>query len=376
MANNFKGEIMAYFYNNKKLEQVILTQQKKVKMYEGIKELKKDVQRWKRAQANVIEFFSNMMGGSNGLINKDDPEMGEIIKNARSSLVEPLNEETLRHLTSKEEKEDRLLNAKQKILEELKDKFSMQKLRLLNQEDPNYERKKISYKKIKESLPLLAKWYLSINKKYVNQALFIENVNDAKKIKDEASKGICRTNCDLKSIMKKEINLVIEKEITKEYENEENDRKMHIITKKKKEEDIITLNDLPETKEFVKFSRIWITLVGVYPKALISNASTFAYLFMILSMCWNAGLISILYPLAVFGYALIEEARPSKYYWDFITFYTVLIILIKTVFQLDIWFYINTSLYQFNNPDTFNADQPFDMNKFPFTFIDINVSLF
>jgi len=174
--------------------------------------------------------------------------------------------------------------------------------------------------------------------------------------------------------MKKEINLVIEKEITKEYENEENDRKMHIITKKKKEEDIITLNDLPETKEFVKFSRIWITLVGVYPKALISNASTFAYLFMILSMCWNAGLISILYPLAVFGYALIEEARPSKYYWDFITFYTVLIILIKTVFQLDIWFYINTSLYQFNNPDTFNADQPFDMNKFPFTFSDINNS--
>jgi hypothetical protein len=56
-------------------------------MYEGIKELKKDVQRWKRAQANVIEFFSNMMGGSNGLINKDDPEMGEIIKNAPSSLV-------------------------------------------------------------------------------------------------------------------------------------------------------------------------------------------------------------------------------------------------------------------------------------------------
>ena len=377
MANNFKAEIMAYFYNNQKLEQVILTQQKKVKMYEGIKELKKDVQRWKRAQANVIEFFSNMMGGSNGLINKDDPEMGEIIKNAPSSLVSPLiHEENLRHLTSKEEKEDRLLNAKHKILEELKDKFSMQKLRLLNQDDPNYERKKISYKKIKESLPLLAKWYLSINKKYVNQALFIENVNDAKKIKDEASKGICRTNCDLKSIMKKEINLVIEKEITKEYENEENDRKMHIITKKKKEEDIITLNDLPETKEFVKFSRIWITLVGVYPKALISNASTFAYLFMILSMCWNAGLISILYPLAVFGYALIEEARPSKYYWDFITFYTVLIILIKTVFQLDIWFYINTSLYQFNNPDTFNADQPFDMNKFPFTFIDINVSLF
>lgn len=227
----------------------------------------------------------------------------------------------------------------------------MQKLRLLNEEDAYYERKKKSYKKIKSTLPLFARWYLAINKKYVNQALFIENINDAEKIKSEAEKGICRTNCDLKSIMKKEINIFIEQEIDNELLKEKENIKMHIITKKKKEEDIITLNDLPETKEFVKMSRMWITLFGVIPKALISNVSTFAYMFMILSMCWNAGFISILYPLAVFGYALIEEARPDKIFWSFITFYTVLIILIKTLFQLDIWFYINTSLYQFSNPE-------------------------
>jgi hypothetical protein len=265
------------------------------------------------------------------------------------------------------------LKAKTTLLEELKDKFSMQKLRLLNEEDINYERKKKSYKKIKSALPLFARWYLAINKKYVNQALFIENINDANKIKGEASKGICRTNCDLKSIMKKEINLVIEQEIANEFKKEEENIAKHIITKKKKEEDIITLNDLPETKEFVKITRIWITLFGVIPKAFISNVSTFAYLFMILSMCWNAGFISILYPLAVFGYALMEEARPSKYFWIFITFYTVLIILIKTLFQLDIWFYINTSLNQFSNPDTFNPEQPFDKNSFPFTYNDLNV---
>lgn len=152
---------------------------------------------------------------------------------------------------------------------------------------------------------------------------------------------------------------------------------MHIITKKKKEEDIITLNDLPETKEFVKMSRIWITLFGVIPKALISNVSTFAYLFMILSMCWNAGFISILYPLAVFGYALMEEARPSKYFWIAVTFYTVLIILIKTLFQLDIWFYINSSLYQFSNPEKkIDPEQPFDTTAFPFTYNDLNVILY
>ena len=43
MANNYKAEIMAYFYNNKKLEQVITTQQKKVKMYKDVGELKNEV---------------------------------------------------------------------------------------------------------------------------------------------------------------------------------------------------------------------------------------------------------------------------------------------------------------------------------------------
>jgi hypothetical protein len=177
----------------------------------------------------------------------------------------------------------------------------------------------------------------------------------------------------LHRIMKKEINLFVDKEIENEIKIEKENKEKHIIAKKKKEEDLITLNDLPETKEFVKFSRIWITLLGVIPKAIISNASGYAYLFMILSMCWNAGLISILYPLAVFGYALMEEARPSKYYWSFITFYTVLIIFVKTLFQLDIWFYINSSLYQINDPENYTPEQPFDKTRFPFTYEALNV---
>lgn len=172
--------------------------------------------------------------------------------------------------------------------------------------------------------------------------------------------------------MKKEINLFVDKEIEAEAKIERENRDKHIITKKKKDEDKITLKDLPETKEFVKFSRIWITLLGVIPKALISNASTFAYLFMILSMCWNAGFISIIYPLAVFGYALMEEARPSKYFWIFITFYTVFVILMKTLFQLDIWFYINSSLYQLNYPDKYTLEQPFDKTRFPFSYEALN----
>ena len=89
---------------------------------------------------------------------------------------------------------------------------------------------------------------------------------------------------------------------------------------------------MPETKEFVKFSRIWISFVGVIPKALISKMAPIAYTFMIVSMITNAGFISILYPFAVFGYALMEEGRPPKYFWNFVIFYTTMIIFLKTLF--------------------------------------------
>ena len=87
----------------------------------------------------------------------------------------------------------------------------MRKLAQLNQKDYYYLRKRNSYKKIKNELPLLAKWYLSINKRFVNMALFIQTINDASRIKLEAEKGIKRTSCDLKQTMKKEINIFISK---------------------------------------------------------------------------------------------------------------------------------------------------------------------
>ena len=124
---------------------------------------------------------------------------------------------------------------------------------------------------------------------------------------------------------------------------------------------------MPESKEFVKFSRISISFLGVIPKALISKMAAIAYLFMIVSMITNAGFISILYPFAVFGYALIEEGRPPKHFWNFIIFYTTMIIFLKTLFQLDIWFAINRAIY-----DKMGTGD-LDPTKFPFNYENINV---
>lgn len=37
----------------------------------------------------------------------------------------------------------------------------------------------------------------------------------------------------------------------------------------------------------------------------------------------------------MFGFALIEEVRPRKRYWDFIRNYTIFVLLIKMIFNLD-----------------------------------------
>lgn len=47
----------------------------------------------------------------------------------------------------------------------------------------------------------------------------------------------------------------------------------------------------------------------------LSNLQGLIYLSMILSMISNSGLISLIYPPAVLGYALLEETRPRKGFW-------------------------------------------------------------
>ena len=75
---------------------------------------------------------------------------------------------------------------KKKVLDELNTEFTMSKLNRLSREDHHFERKRESYKLIKTTLNPLAKWYLRINKFYVNQTLFISNINDAIKQCQEA----------------------------------------------------------------------------------------------------------------------------------------------------------------------------------------------
>jgi hypothetical protein len=69
-------------------------------------------------------------------------------------------------------------------------------------------------------------------------------------------------------------------------------------------------------------------------KAIISNTQFITYVFMISSLFTNAGIVSIMYPFAVFGMALLEETRPGKRFWRFVLSYSLTILLLKYISNL------------------------------------------
>lgn len=67
---------------------------------------------------------------------------------------------------------------------------------------------------------------------------------------------------------------------------------------------------------------------------IISQTENLIYASMIYSMFQNQGLISLFYPIMVFGYGLINEVRPSKEFWRIIRIYTTVLIFFKFIFNL------------------------------------------
>jgi hypothetical protein len=56
---------------------------------------------------------------------------------------------------------------------------------------------------------------------------------------------------------------------------------------------------------------------------------------MILSMYMNAGIISVPYPIAVFGWAILEERRPGTLFWHRVRIYSVCLVTLKFILNLD-----------------------------------------
>ena len=111
---------------------------------------------------------------------------------------------------------------------------------------------------------------------------------------------------------------------------------------KNKGEDILTmtafdrrikLTQMRNTWEFTRPFSMFIRYIETFFHILISQSQNLVYFAMILSMYENAGLVSLFYPVCVFGFAVLEEKRPKKSFWIMVRKYTVCLLLFKFIFN-------------------------------------------
>jgi hypothetical protein len=116
------------------------------------------------------------------------------------------------------------------------------------------------------------------------------------------------------------------------------------------------------THAFTRPFPMFVRLIETSFYMLISQTQNLIYFSMIASMYMNAGIISVFYPLTVFGYALLEEARPHRRYWEAVRSYTVCVLMFKFALNLSIFdsiiqsdafnsvsAYIKIGIYEYTN---------------------------
>ena len=67
--------------------------------------------------------------------------------------------------------------------------------------------------------------------------------------------------------------------------------------------------------------------------ALLARSKFLCYFFMILNHMVNASILSLVYPLSVFLWAMLSVPRPTKTYWITVITYTEAVVVVKYLFQ-------------------------------------------
>ena len=122
----------------------------------------------------------------------------------------------------------------------------------------------------------------------------------------------------------------------------EYEEKMALEEKRKAEKEEYKLKqfeEVLETKLFKEYLKnvYFIQHILLYLQTFfIKNFNWICYFFMILDHMLSGSIITIVYPLSIFCYALLEYPRPKKYYWILVLYYTFIIMCAKFFIQLKI----------------------------------------
>lgn len=189
----------------------------------------------------------------------------------------------------------------------------------------------------------VVKLYLWLNRALTTQVMFINEREDLESLVHQHAAGAVAIQTELERIMTTEALEFIRRH----YDHTGGRAALSTLLARAKDKGnilqltgfdrTIKLKDMTKTWAFTRPVPMLVRLGETMFYVIISQTQTIIYLAMILSMYENAGIISLPYPLAVFGYALLEETRPRREFWVLVRQYTTVILFFKFVLNLSLF---------------------------------------
>lgn len=190
----------------------------------------------------------------------------------------------------------------------------------------------------------MSRLYQWLNKNFTVQIMFKNRDQVLSGLFEEHCRGEVDIPTELEAVMYEEALFMIQSKFdhkqgiteleTLILKSQKSKKKILEITNYDKE---VKLEQMKRTWEFTRPMSMFHKLLETFFYMLISNTQNLMYLSFIYSMFQNAGLFGLIYPLSMFGYALMEETRPRKEYWEFIYKYTIVLLTVKFTINLTIF---------------------------------------
>lgn len=79
------------------------------------------------------------------------------------------------------------------------------------------------------------------------------------------------------------------------------------------------------------------SVVGLLYYRLLEQSQVLVFLLMILNVLVHADLLSVVFPMVLFGWGLMSRPMPSFRFWRFVRVYTAAVLLLRYVFQFRFW---------------------------------------
>ena len=196
------------------------------------------------------------------------------------------------------------------------DKDKKEKHYLVDYQD--LDKRSLIKRLVEEKLNIFWKVQILGSRYLTNQILVMVSSDKLKTILNDAKEGETKIYTNIELLLLKDF------ERNKEIIIENDYKAFEEIPDEQKIDDVAK-----ETKSY----KMIIAYLVLFFHTLLSNTALICYLFMIIAHIMNGSLVSMVYPVSIFIYALLEERRPRKTYWRFIIFYSAIILFIKFLLQ-------------------------------------------